>query len=314
MAVLGLLAACSEKEDLEREVPVTAIDLNWEKITLETGDSEELPVKVTPANATGPALTWVSSNPEVAEVSEGMVVARGPGKTEITVSSGALTDKCTVKVILPVLQQPVDLGLSVRWASCNVGAEKPEDYGDYFAWGETEPHYYSRDPLRWRTSDGYTWDSYAWWNSAFGKLTKYCPTGLNYYWFSNDETDGKTKLDREDDAARDNLGRRWRTPTYTEWMELKTDCIWEEWTTGNGIYGRKVTSKKNGNSIFLPAAGCANNKSISGMGGSGWYMSSSVYADSPFYTWYLFFITSEGVNVYSTHRYYGFSVRPVFVL
>lgn len=128
----------------------------------------------------------------------------------------------------------VDLGLSVKWATCNVGASKPEEYGDYFAWGETT------------TKSTYNWSTYKWYNGDYDKPTKYS----SYYKSRNVD---KTVLDKEDDAAAVNWGGNWRMPTKEEQMELKEQCTWT-WTSQNGVEGYQVKGP-NGNSIFLPAAG-----------------------------------------------------------
>lgn len=142
-----------------------------------------------------------------------------------------MTEFTPVASAAPQTTEPeaIDLGLSVKWASFNVGATRPEEAGDYFAWGETEPKSdYSSNTYKWRTNN---------------HMTKYY------------ETDCKTVLDPEDDAATVNLGGDWRMPTEAEFEELMDsgNCTWQ-WTTLNGVQGCKVTSKKNGNSIFLPAA------------------------------------------------------------
>ena len=130
----------------------------------------------------------------------------------------------------------VDLGLSVKWATCNVGANSPEEYGDYFAWGETTPK------IR------YSKSTYKYYNGIY--YTKYCTSS------SYGTVDNKTTLELTDDAARVNWGGNWRMPTRAEQDELRdTDnCTWT-WITQNGVKGYKVTSKNNANSIFLPAAG-----------------------------------------------------------
>ena len=133
----------------------------------------------------------------------------------------------------------VDLGLSVKWATCNVGASQPEEYGDYFAWGEVEP------------KDYYDWSTYKWCNGTENTQTKYC-TNSDYGY--NGFTDYKTTLELSDDAANYNWGGSWRMPTDAELTELREQCTWT-WTTQNGVYGYKVTSKNNGNSIFLCAGG-----------------------------------------------------------
>ena len=187
----------------------------------------------------------------------------------------------------------VDLGLpsGLKWATCNVGATKPEEYGDYFAWGEVEPKEY------------YDWSTYKWCNGSFDTQTKYCTD--SYYGI----VDNKTTLELSDDAANYNWGGGWRMPTYEEQDELYNNCSWE-WTTQNGVYGRKVTGP-NGNSIFLPAAGDRLGSSLYRAGSYGYYWSSSLYADGPSSAWGLAF-RSDNVSRYSTGRRCGFSVRPVY--
>ena len=190
----------------------------------------------------------------------------------------------------------VDLGLSVKWATCNVGAYKPEGYGDYFAWGETQP------------KSTYNWSTYKWCNGSYNTLTKYCTnSGYGTY-------DGKSTLELADDAARANWGGSWRMPTTEEQDELRDNCTWE-WTTQNGVKGYKVTSKKKGytkNSIFLPAAGFRFDSSLSSEGSYGYYWSSStIDTGSPRSAYYLLF-DSGGVSRDSYHdRYDGHSVRSV---
>ena len=185
----------------------------------------------------------------------------------------------------------VDLGLSVKWATMNVGASSPEDYGDYFAWGETS------------TKSTYDWSTYKWCNGSYDSLTKYNTTS------SYGTVDSKTTLELSDDAARVNLGGSWRMPTDAELTELREQCTWT-WTTQNGVKGYKVTSKSNGNSIFLPAAGRHNDSSLSGAGSDGHYWSSSLGAIYPYVAWY---VDIHSAHVYrsSISRNSGFSVRPV---
>ena len=162
---------------------------------------------------------------------------------------------------------PVDLGLSVKWANMNVGAESPEDYGDYFAWGETA------------TKATYDWSTYFDTNDGGNTFTKY-----------NNEGD-KTVLDPEDDAAHVNWGGSWRMPTKAEWQELIDNCTWT-WTTQNGIHGYKVTSNKAGYTdkfIFLPAAGYRNGSDLNGVGSNGYFWSSSLRETNSYNAWSLFF-------------------------
>ena len=192
------------------------------------------------------------------------------------------------------LREYVDLGLSVKWATCNVGATKPEEYGDYFAWGETEP------------KSTYNWSTYKYCNGSYSTLTKYNNSS------SYGTVDDKTTLELADDAARANWGGSWRMPTKAEQDELRTECTWE-WTTQNGVNGYKVTSKKAGytdKSIFLPAAGYRYDSLLGAAGNYGCYWSSSLITDDPSYACFLYF-GSITVDWNYTNRRHGLSVRPV---
>ena len=188
----------------------------------------------------------------------------------------------------------VDLGLSVKWAACNVGATTPEEYGDYFAWGETQP------------KDYYNWSTYKYCNGSSTTMTKYCTD--SYF----GTVDNKTTLELTDDAAHVNWGGKWRMPTRAEQDELRntSNCTWT-WTTQKGVKGYKVTSKKNGNSIFLPAAGSRYNGNLNNAGSYGDYWSSSlgnIYSISSAY--YVYFSSSD-VDWGNYYRYNGQSVRAV---
>ncbi len=188
----------------------------------------------------------------------------------------------------------IDLGLSVKWATMNVGASNPEDYGDYFAWGETEP------------KDVYDWSTYKWCNGSYTSLTKY-NTSSSY-----GTVDNKTKLELSDDAAHVNWGGAWRMPTDAELTELREQCTWT-WTRQNGVNGCKVMSKSNGNSIFLPAAGFRNYSSLYNAGSSCYYWSNSLDTDTD----YLYnalgvsFSFPDNLHWFNNSRGFGQSVRPV---
>lgn len=197
----------------------------------------------------------------------------------------------------------VDLGLSVKWATCNVGAASPSDFGSYFAWGETT----SKKEFKWANYkfriSGNNWQNVT--------LRKY----------NNDKkrgaVDNKNRLEPADDAARANWGGKWRIPTRDEWVELRDRCTWT-WTTIGGKKGYKVTSNVNGKSIFLPASeyspASANDK-----GPIGRYWSSDCYVDPSgeyngghaldVYS-YKISSSSHGTD-YWLGRQFGFSVRPV---
>ena len=191
----------------------------------------------------------------------------------------------------------VDLGLpsGLKWATCNVGASSPEEYGDYFAWGETT------------AKSSYSWSTYKWCNGDYDTQTKY-NTDSSY-----GTVDNKTVLDLEDDAARANWGGNWRMPTDEEFVELYNNCTWT-WTTQNGVNGYKVTSNNNGNSLFLPAAGYRNGSSLGYAGSYGNYWSASLNSSFPLsarelYLDFGYVYPSLGNGYYV--RCYGHSVRPV---
>lgn len=184
----------------------------------------------------------------------------------------------------------VDLGLpsGTLWADRNVGADSPEAYGDYFAWGETV------------IKDYYNWSTYKWCQGSGETLTKYC-TNSRY-----GTIDSKAVLDLEDDAAYVNMGKEWRMPTENELNELYSECTWL-WTTQNGINGYKVTGF-NGHAIFLPAAGHRfGYNTLNEAGSCCSYWSSSVYENYPFGAW--------GLDNYSVghdfNRCSGLAVRAV---
>ena len=191
-----------------------------------------------------------------------------------------------------LIHEFVDLGLSVKWATCNVGAEKPEEYGEHFAWGETKP------------KSSYDWST-----------LKYCndSTGDSFSKYNRNKAgtrDNRTVLEPEDDAAHANWGGDWRMPTEAEFQELIDKCTWE-WTEMNGKKGYKVTSKVNGNSIFLPAAGWRDDTSLYCAGSDGDYWSSSLYESYTRYARSLDF-DSDYRSADDHVRRSGRSVRPVF--
>lgn len=196
----------------------------------------------------------------------------------------------------------VDLGLSVCWATANVGAAHPYDYGLYFAWGETTG--YTSD-----TSDGHSfaWANYQWCNGSNYRMTKYC-TDSNY-----GTVDSLNTLEPADDAAAVNMGGNWRMPTKEELDELRDSCtwIWQEAdnTEYNGVAGYKVTGA-NGNSIFLPAAGYRYRTSLSNANAYGFYWSASIYATRSDYA-YRLYLDSNSANTDYYDRYRGHPVRAV---
>ena len=189
----------------------------------------------------------------------------------------------------------VDLGLpsGTLWATCNLGANNPEEYGDYFAWGETEP------------KDYYVWSNYKWCKGDNDTFTKYCTNhGYNGFY------DGKTELDLEDDAAYVNWGASWRMPSREQQRELFEQCTWT-WLTQNGVDGRLATGP-NGKTIFLPAGGSRWDDLLNNAGLFGYYRSRTLCSNNSIYSYSLFFDSSiVHCNVYG--RSSGESIRAVFV-
>ncbi len=203
----------------------------------------------------------------------------------------------------------VDLGLpsGLKWATCNVGATKEEEYGDYFAWGETEPYYSSLNPLAWKDGKetGYARSSHKYSYEGTQTASKY------------NSTDGKTTLDLDDDAANANWEGSWRMPTKDEFQELFDNCTWT-WTenyNSKNVSGFIVKSKTQGNSnsIFLPASSYFNGKSIMDVGYYSFYWSASRSTEQSFYAYYSNCDYENTVELgFTFERSYGLPVRPVF--
>ena len=199
----------------------------------------------------------------------------------------------------------VNLGLSVKWATCNIGAENCYDYGDYFAWGEIKG-----------INNGKVHFSWGYYKYAFGSgadLYKYCTSS------SYGTVDNKKRLEAADDAATVNWGPSWRMPTGDEVDELrnKNNCSWTWYNEGNmefnGVAGYKVQSKRAGYTdkyIFLPAAGRWESTTLYYAGSDGYYWSSSLLENTPCYALTLDFDDTSR-DQFWRYRCYGLSVRPV---
>lgn len=190
----------------------------------------------------------------------------------------------------------VDLGLpsGTKWATCNVGATKPEEFGGYFAWGESEP------------KDTFSWNNYKWGNSMF-TLTKYY-TVSEYY----ESGDMKTTLDPKDDAATASWGNNWRMPTQDDQTELLEQCTWI-WITQNQVNGFNVIGP-NGNTIFLPAARSYWETSLKNspqLNSGAVYWSSSLWSMFPHDARCIAFSTNDVRELSASGRSVGASVRPV---
>lgn len=287
-------------------ISATTVTLNKESVELSIGSIKYLTATVTPSNTTD-IVEWSSSAENIATIKDGVVTAVAVGSSIITATAGTQTAKCKVVVKEPFIIEAVDMGLSVKWANANLGAEGPGDYGDYYAWGDVETYYLCQDPFLWKEGkeEGYVWSLYKWGDAQNGLLTKY-NTDAAY-----GTKDNRTVLDPEDDAAHVTLGGGWRMPTAKEMEELRTKCEWTR-VTENGVYGYRVTGL-NGNSIFLPAAGRLCGTKITYAGVSGYYWSSSldlVYDRYPSLAVGVS-LSSVDVNWCACSRCWGLSVRPV---
>lgn len=191
----------------------------------------------------------------------------------------------------------VDLGLpsGTLWATCNIGASKPEEYGDHFAWGETQP------------KSEYNWGTYKWCKGSEDTMTKYCTKSEYGY---NGFADGKTELEAADDAATANWGSDWQMPSFEQFKELiNNDYTTMEWMTQGKVPGWRITSIVNGNTLFLPAAGYSYDTTLKSAGTLGGCWGRRMGGESTA-TCLTF---SSGYIRYNAapYRFRGYSVRPV---
>ena len=289
--------------------PLTDVVISEETSGIKVGESIELTLQPVPAEALLNYVIWESSDQSVATVlGNGKVTAVGVGTAVISATAGEFTVSCTVTVSAadPVEPDPVepdplepdpsdtetesyvavDLGLSVKWGACNVGAKSVSESGDQFAWGETQT----------KGMGDY---------SNMGKTYKYYSGGLTKY----NGTDNLKVLAAEDDAAAVRCGEGWSTPTKEQWIELMENCTWSKMNV-DGRDGVLVRSKKNGKFIFLPAAGRFQN----GMQAGDYcqYMTATL-ATTSLYDCFLLNINPRlPFSVGNTGgRFYGYPVRPV---
>ena len=286
---------------------VTDITITPNELSLDVGETSTLTTTILPTNATITAVTWSSSNESVATVdANGQVTTVAVGTCTITCAAtdgSRVTATCAVTV--NEAHEYVDLGLpsGTLWATCNIGASSPSYNGDYFAWGETTGYANGKTT--------FSWGTYKYCNGSGTTMTKYC-TSSDY-----GTVDNKTELDLSDDAAYVNWGPNWRIPSISQLTELINDSYTTQtWTN----YGYKITSKSNGNSIFLPAAGYRSSISVYLNREYGYYWSrnlidsrascltiSSVTPTTSYWT------GNNDEFYYNWFRYVGRSIRPVRV-
>ena len=316
----GVYAECSVT--YAQPKPVTGVELSDKALTLRVNETATITATVEPDDADNPEVSWDSDDESVARVSDdGVVFAVGEGSCIITCTpedpyGSGVDAKCEVRVIpaaVPDVREYVDLALpsGTMWATCNIGANSPEIYGDYFAWGETEP------------KGDYSWDTYKWMTEGqadWQYINKYtiADNQKQGCWYDGDTFigDGKRELDPEDDAATVNWGAEWQMPSREQCNELiYIDNTTQEWTTQDGMDGVLITSKRNGNSIFLPAVGSLNGESPvpEDDGIKGLYWSRSLYVNSDLGGCLLIDGNDTYSSIYTTGmgRRYGHAVRPV---
>lgn len=297
---LVILSSCSESSSFEID---NYLDLNQYKVELVVGATSQLTIRNF-MTAGEHSVTWLSSNTQVASVSSsGLVTAKYPGTATITVRIGTQSDQCYVTV-KSLNHDVVDLGLpsGTLWATMNIGASQEEDYGYYFAWAETTGYPYNKTTF-------YV-SNYKWFNYGDEKYTtKYCTNSA----FGT--VDNRSTLQQSDDAAYNNWGEYWCIPTVAQARELLNNCTVSR-VTRNGVAGLKLTSTKNGNTIFFPSAGYRSGNSCYDKGSQGGFWTNQVY-DSGSYNGAcgVFWGYNDGepyqYTGYSYYRYVGRSVRAV---
>lgn len=290
----------------------TALDLS--DVHMGIGESKILSAFVLPANAADKSVTWTSSDPSVVRIDKVEKMDGGSLCTISAISGGRVTITATTKDGKvsdkgTILVDYVDLGLSVKWGSMNLGADVSTGSGNYYAWGERSGYNESDTSNKTnRTYSGsnkktfFNWVTYKYCDGTSASITKYNPdSSVSTY-------DGKVILDAVDDAASYSLKGDWRIPTSIEVGELIDNCTFTL-TNQSGVSGYKVTGP-NGNSMFLPFAGRRIDGGLCDTG-NGYYQTSVVNTISPDSAWQLCLSTDQQPNQSSITRAYGAVIRPV---
>ena len=339
---LGMLCALCASLFLfscKKEISVTSISLDRTDVVLDQGQTGSLTAMLEPAEATANSVSWTSSATDVVTVTadgtSATIKAVKGGTATISVTCGGKSASCEVAV---VPEGAVDLGMVMTrgdgttyhlfWAKTNLSEDgfcaKPEDAGDYFAWGETEPYYEKGHALEdyctnWRKGEsGYDWPSYKYMSK--GKLTRYCVTDRPSVFWGEGEPDNKpdfSDYDYVDDAARTILGGKWRTPTIDEWMQLLEQCTrtWTDDYKGTGMPGSIFTGKKEGytdKSIFFPAIGHRSNLRLYQYKNRCSYMTSTSYVNDPQKQCVTWMEVIDVARKFGYFRYAGVPVRAVW--
>ena len=297
---------------------ITGIRVDKENITISQHTTARLNVMADGRCNVNSASTWKSSDENVVSVmDDGLIVAKKPGECVITVTAFGKDAKCTVNVT-PHEMEFVDLGLGVLWATCNLGADNPSDYGDYYAWAEIE------------TKDYYNWSSYRYFSTASefrAYVDKYTTDGSVGFLLKADNLD---RLEDMDDVASVLSGGEWHMPTAQDFEELRKNCSWET-VTVKGVKGLEIKSNVPGykdKKIFIPFAGCMIDGQAEGLGQKYYLWSSTAVGNnnSQYFTvWSDTFTRRRGLRILrrpvvytyaelsqgDKGRYVGMNVRPV---
>ena len=304
----GVSGSC----DIEVKQYVTSISLSQTGISCIPGSKTQLSTNILPDNADDRTVEWTSSNSTVATVdSNGLVTAIGVGNATISVKAkdgSGVESNCVISIWKA--PEAVDLGLSVKWASWNLGASSSSEGGDYFAWGEVLG-----------SGDGksnFDFYSYKWYEGQKAGTPGLEPELIPKYNYDRiyGPVDNLDVLEPEDDAASIKLGGSWRMPTQEEFAELRSKCNWV-WTTENGIAGMRITSKVSGytdKSIFLPGSGNIVNTTYQSVGEHGSYWSSNIDHFTSYHSPNGAMCIHFGASYYflqASNRSCGFTVRAV---
>lgn len=322
----AIISAISEESGMSAScevtvwVPVTSISIEKKYYFASFGDEIIINPTILPENASNKNFYWSFSSPDIIEDVDGRIKAKKSGYVSLTAISedGEKQASTSLRVFGTGIKDGypyADLGLSVMWATYNVGTNTPHGWGDRFAWGETTP------------KEDYTWANYKFMKEGYADrnyITKYTQDdgrwSIDGIWWDDDWNfigDGITQLEPEDDAAIVHWGGNWKMPTSSEMIELYNNCYFSLVDTED-LHGYIYTSKINGESIFFPFIGDPVEWYPKGVRYFGYYWSSTLY-------YYPFFAYSSEISYYETNnftwigwtyqeRYQGFAIRPVIVL
>lgn len=284
--------------DVKSTVTVTSLSLSPKEIELFIDSPRRIPVHCTvdPPKAES-GLVWTSSDPSIVRIiDDKLLVPEKLGSATITAHAANMSASCVVRVVEKT-KGCVDMGVSVLWADCNLGASSPSEIGDYYAWGEVKP----------KDVEYYNWKHY---NFARKDGANYTMTQYTTY-------DKRTKLKPEHDAAWFNRGGSWRMPTQEEASELVANCK-SSFKTLNGVKGILLTSKVNGNTLFFPFTGYIESSNVTAdlryPGEVALIWTSSLETDSYCRSAANGLSTLNNVVLHSwSLRCCGLNVRPVFM-